>query len=113
MPYIKTVTNKSISKEEETEIKTRIGSAISILGKSEGWLMVDFEENAHLYFKGSNDNLIAYVEVKLFGSASNDACNNMTKEISNIINEVLGIDVSNIYVSYYPTDKWGWKGNNF
>ena len=37
----------------------------------------------------------------------------MTKEISNIINEVLGIDVSNIYVSYYPTDKWGWNGNNF
>ena len=113
MPYIKTVTNSSISKEQENEIKTRIGNAISLLGKSENWLMVDFEENAHLYFKGSNDNLIAYVEVKLFGSASSDSCNNMTKEISNIINEVLGIDVSNIYVSYYPTDKWGWNGNNF
>ena len=113
MPYIKTVTNKSISKEEETEIKNRIGSAISILGKSEGWLMVNFEEDSHLYFKGQNDSLIAYVEIKLFGNASSEACSKMTEEVSRIINEELSIDKSNIYVSYYPTDKWGWNGNNF
>ena len=75
--------------------------------------MVDFEENAHLYFKGSDENKIAYVEIKLYGNASDDACNQMTNEISNIINEIFGIDKSNIYVSYFPTDKWGWNGNNF
>jgi phenylpyruvate tautomerase PptA (4-oxalocrotonate tautomerase family) len=37
----------------------------------------------------------------------------MTEEVTNIISEELGIDKSNIYVSYYPTDKWGWNGNNF
>lgn len=113
MPYIKTTTNSSISSDQELEIKKRIGTAINLLGKSEGWLMVDFEENAHLYFKGSNNNKIAYVEVKLYGSASHDSCNNMTNEITNIINEVLNIDKSNIYVSYYPTNEWGWNGNNF
>ena len=113
MPFINTKTNASITKEQEIEIKTRLGNAVQILGKSEGWLMTNFEENSHLYFKGSNDNLIAYVEIKLFGDAGRELYNKMTEEVSNIINEVLGIDKSNIYVSYYPTSNWGWNGNNF
>lgn len=113
MPYIKTRTNTSISKEQESEIKTRLGNAITNLGKSEQWLMVDFDQNCNLYFQGSNDKLIAYVEVKLYGNASSDAYNKMTNEISNILNEILNIDKNNIYVSYYPTDNWGWNGNNF
>lgn len=113
MPYIKTRTNSNISKEQELEIKKRLGDAISNLGKSEQWLMVDFDSNCNLYFQGSNDNLIAYVEVKLYGNASRDQYSNMTNDISNILNEVLNINKNNIYVSYYPTDNWGWNGNNF
>ena len=113
MPYIKTRTNTSISKEQETEIKKRLGASITNLGKSEQWLMVDFDSDCNLYFQGSNENLIAYVEVKLYGEASSEAYNRMTNEISNILNEVLSIDKSNIYVSYYPTSNWGWNGRNF
>ena len=113
MPFINTKVNTKIDNEKELRIKERLGEAINILGKSEGWLMVNFEEDSHLYFKGQNDSLIAYVEIKLFGNASNEACNKMTEEVSRIINEELSIDKSNIYVSYYPTDKWGWNGNNF
>ncbi len=75
--------------------------------------MVDFDSNCNLYFQGDNNRLIAYVEVKLFGNVSNESCSKMTKEICNILNIVLGINESNIYVSYYPTDKWGWNGANF
>ena len=113
MPFINTKTNAKIDKEKELLIKQRLGQAINILGKNEGWLMINFEEDSHIYFKGQNDSLIAYIEIKLFGNASDDMYNKMTEEVTKIINEELLIDKSNIYVSYYPTDKWGWNGNNF
>jgi phenylpyruvate tautomerase PptA (4-oxalocrotonate tautomerase family) len=113
MPFINTKVNTKISPEKEQIIKEKLGQAISILGKSESWLMVNFDEDSKLYFKGQNNSLIAYIEIKLFGNASDDMCNKMTEEVTNIISEELGIDKSNIYVSYYPTDKWGWNGNNF
>ena len=106
-------TNSTISKEKELSIKERLGNAITNLGKSEQWLMVDFDDNCKLYFQGDNSNLIAYVEVKLYGEASSDSYNRMTNEISNILNEELNISKNNIYVSYYPTNNWGWNGNNF
>ena len=113
MPFINAKVNTKISPEKEISIKEKLGQAINLLGKSEGWLMINFDEDSHLYFKGQNDSLIAYVEIKLFGDASDDMCNKMTEEVTKIISEELSIDKSNIYVSYYPTNKWGWNGNNF
>ena len=113
MPYIKTRTNSGISNEQELEIKRRLGEAIVNLGKSEQWLMVDFDDNCKLYFQGNNEDKIAYVEVKLYGNGSSSQYNSMTNEITNILGEVLGIDKNKVYVSYYPTDNWGWNGNNF
>ncbi len=113
MPFINAKVNTKISQEKELAIKERLGQAISLLGKSEGWLMINFDEDAHLYFKGQNDQLLAYIEIKLFGNVSDDMCKKMTEEVTRIIGEELTIDKSNIYVSYYPTDKWGWNGNNF
>lgn len=113
MPYIQTRTNASIVKEKEIKIKERLGEAIQILGKSENWLMVEFIPECNMYFKGSNENLIAYVDVKLYGASSQENYNTMTMEISKILNEELGISKEHIYVSYGEYDNWGWNGNNF
>lgn len=113
MPYIKTRTNTQITNEQELNIKRRLGESIINLSKTESWLMVDFDPNCHLYFKGDSSQPNAYVEVKLFGKASAEAYNKMTNEITNILNEELSISPSNIYVSYFETDNWGWNGNNF
>ena len=43
-----------ISAEKEEAIKQKLGQAIAIIpGKSEGWLMVGFEDEYTLYFKGN------------------------------------------------------------
>ena len=112
MPYIKIRTNKEVSDDKATNIKTKLGNDISILGKSEDWLMVDIEKADNLFFRGEKTD-IAYIEVKLFGRNDNSHYNNMTREITNNISNNLGIDASNIYVSYYETSNWGWNGNNF
>ena len=112
MPYIKIRTNKQVGEDQASIIKSKLGSDISILGKSEDWLMVDIEEANNLYFRGEKTD-IAYVEVKLFGRCDASHYNNMTKEITTNINTNLGINPDNIYVSYFETSNWGWNGKNF
>ena len=53
MPYIQIRSNKEISKDKELSIKSKLGNAITIVGKSESWLMVEFVDKAKLYFKYS------------------------------------------------------------
>lgn len=114
MPFINSKVNVPITKEQEITIKTKLGKAISLIpGKSEAWLMVGFEDEAKLYFKGDGDCKIAFIEVKIFGKASSQAYDKLTKEICNIYEEVLGISQDKIYVKYEEVSNWGWNGNNF
>ena len=113
MPYISIRTNKKVEDNKAEEIKRKLGEDISILGKSESWLMVDINDVADkLYFRGNKDD-IAYVEVKLFGRSDASHYNIMTENITNNINSNLGIDSDKIYVSYFETSNWGWNGKNF
>ena len=71
MPFINVKVNTEVSTDKETEIKTALGSAIScIRGKSEAWLMVGIEDKCRLYFRGDGQTPAAFVEVKIYGSAS-------------------------------------------
>lgn len=112
MPFINTKTNISISKEKEESIKSKLGKAISIIGKSESWLMVNFEDNARMYFKGENAFPMAFVEVSLYGRASSSSYNSLTSEITSILNEELEIEEDKVYVKYSEIENWGWNGNN-
>ena len=113
MPYISTKVNMPISKQQQTQLKESFGRAIEILpGKSENWLMLSFEENCHLYFKGDDSQKLAFLEVKLFGGASSQAYEAMTKELTDILHRVLDIPAANIYIKYEETKYWGWNGSN-
>ena len=113
MPLITAKTSVEISKEKEVVLKEKLGKAIELIGKSESWLMVNFEDNCRLYFKGDNSQDIAIVEVALFGKASDSQYEKMTAEITKIISETLGVDPSCIYVKYEEVDHWGFNGFNF
>ncbi len=113
MPFINTKYSSTITAEQETALKTELGRAISAVGKSEGWLMLGFEQNCTLYFKGEKSEKIAFVEVSLFGDAGSSAYDRLTGEICRIYGEILGIPADKIYVKYSPTDDWGWNGHNF
>ena len=114
MPFIDTKLNIRLSEEKETILKTRHGEAISHLpGKSEYWLMLNFTDNARMWFRGYNSFPIAMVEVKLFGSVDEATCSEMTGIISRIFQEVLAITPDHVYVKYEFCDRWGWNGENF
>ncbi|WMJ90402.1 phenylpyruvate tautomerase MIF-related protein [Anaerocolumna sp. MB42-C2] len=114
MPYINTKTNTVITKEKEIEIKKKLGKAIELIpGKNENWLMVSFEDQCSMYFKGKSEDRMAFVEVKLFGSADSGAYNKLTAAITTILKEELDINPDHIYVKYEEVSSWGWNGSNF
>ena len=113
MPFINIKTNQSVSKAQQTAIKTELGRAITTLpGKSEQWLMVGIEPEYILYHQGT-DAPAAMVEVQVYGGASGAAYSKLTGEISEILNTELSIPKNRIYVSYTGTPDWGWNGSNF
>lgn len=112
MPFIDSKISLPVSAEKRETIKSRFGKAISILNKTESFLMVGFEDNYDLYMGGNKLERGAYVAVRLFGSASSDACDAMTGEICKIYEEELGIPGQSIYVTYQGIRDWGWNGRN-
>lgn len=112
MPFISTKTNVSISKEQETVLKTGFGKAVSLIGKSEAWLMLSFDDNCKMYFKGS-DAPCAITEVKLYGRAGSSAYDALTANITKLISETLSVSPDRIYVKYEEVQYWGLSGSNF
>ncbi|MBO5859267.1 MAG: hypothetical protein J6R20_05775 [Clostridia bacterium] len=114
MPYIRTTVSNSISETARDNLKKKFGEAIALIpGKTEAWLMLSFEDNMKMYFKGESSEEYAYIEISLFGTTSDAAYDRLTAAVSEIVNEELGIDRANIYIKYEETNHWGWNGNNF
>lgn len=114
MPFIHTRVNRPIDQETEKNLSRQLGKAIALLpGKSEDWLMLQFEDNCHLYFKGDCKKPLAFVNVKLFGASSEVAYERLTAEICRILENALAIDPAQVYVQYDEINHWGWNGSNF
>lgn len=112
MPYIKTTTNTPIPEETRAQIKTQLGRDASILGKTEGWLMVDFCERSALYFQGT-DEPAALVSIDLYGASGAAAYDRMTAAITRLLGDKLGIPADRVFVKYQEYAHWGWNGHNF
>lgn len=112
MPFIDLKTNAKVSAQQSDALKTRLGEAITALGKSENWLMVSVEGEKSLYFKG-DAAASAIAEISLYGRASDAQYDRMTKETTAIISEILSVPADRIYVKYEEVAHWGFGGYNF
>ncbi len=113
MPFINIKTNTSITSDKETSIKKKLGTAVSIIRKSENWLMINFEDMCRMWFRGNSDIPCAFAEVKLYGKASPDEYEELTEKITEMISSELDIQPSQIYVKYEEVKYWGYNGCNF
>jgi hypothetical protein len=113
MPFIDSKITLTLTEDKKEQIKSRLGQAVSLLNKSETYLMVGFEDDYDLYMGGSKLEKGAYVSVSLFGNASSVAYEKMTAEICKILSEELGIPGNAVYVTYHGVSDWGWNGTNF
>ena len=113
MPFINAKFSGTVSSEKETELKSALGDAISLIGKSERYLMVEIEDERRLYFGGSNSEPIAFFDVSLLHSAPRAAYEKLTARLCEIARELMGVDGSNVYVKFEETDNWGYDGFMF
>ena len=113
MPFIHTRVNRPISQEAERAMAQKLGQAVALLGKSENWLMLQFEDSCRLYFRGSDQQPLAFVTVRLYGKGDPVAYDRLTAEITRMLHDTLAIDPAGVYVQYEETDHWGWNGANF
>lgn len=114
MPYISTKTNTTLTAEQKNTLAQKLGDAISVFpGKSEEYLMLAFEDNQSMYFRGKRDEVYVFCEVKIFGSSQDVYFDSMTKKVCNIMSQVIGVLPKNIYVKYEEVSRWGTDGFNF
>ncbi len=113
MPFIDSKVTVSVTEEQKERIKTKLGKAVSLLHKSEPYLMVGILPGYDLWLGGEKLAKGAYVEVSLFGKASPADYSRMTGEICRILAEELAIPADCVYVTYHGLSDWGWNGSNF
>ena len=113
MPFIDTKLSVKTDEAKKENIKKRLGEAVSILHKTESFLMVGFDDEYDLYFAGNKVEKGAYVAISLYGKASSDAYSKMSAEVCRILEEELGIPGDRVYVTYREVSDWGWNGTNF
>ena len=114
MPFISTKTTKSLTPDLERILKEAYGDAITLLpGKTEKWLMLSFDGDAHMAFHGDMESDMAFLTVSLVGSASNEAYDALTKRLCEIMTKELGIPADMVYIKYEEIDHWGFNGFNF
>ncbi len=114
MPFINVKTNTTVTEDQKELVKQKLGKAIELIpGKSEEWLMVAIDDNSSLYFRGKTDRPVAFVEVKIFGSTTEEAYQLETTQITQILKEELLISPDQIFIAYTEIEHWGWNGSNF
>lgn len=111
MPFIKVRISCHITDEQEKALKTRFGKAISLVpGKSEEYLLLEFEDNCRLWLRGEQDEPIAYIEAAIFGNEGHLGYDAFSAEITKAFVEVLGIPSDRIYIKYEDITAWGVAG---
>lgn len=114
MPFINVKTSKELTADKIEAVKSELGKAISLIpGKSEAWLMVNISDNCNLYFKGTDSDNTAFVDVSIFGSASKANCESLTGKICEILFDIAGIPSDRVYVKFEFSDLWGYNGYMF
>ena len=90
MPFINAKFSTPVSSDKENALKSALGEAITLLGKSERYLMVEISDNCRLYFGGRNDAPIAFFDVSLLHSAPRESYEAPTARSCAIAQDVPG-----------------------
>lgn len=111
MPFIKIKTSTEISPEQEVKIKTGLGQAIRLVpGKSEQFLLLEFEDRCRMWLRGQKDDPIAYIEAAIFGNDDHEGFDAFTAAVTKIFVEELKIRPENIYIKFEDIGVWGAQG---
>ena len=114
MPYIEAKMSIKLNNNQKDDLQKKLTDVVSsAFGKPKTYIMTNIEDDKSLYMAERKIEKGAYIAVSLLGSASKSACQALTQEICDILQSDYGIDGANVYVTYHPTELWGWNGSIF
>ena len=91
MPFIDTKVTMKLSDSPKENLKAKLGKAISVMNKSETYLMVGILDGYDLFLGGKKLEKGAFISVQVLGNVDQAQSNKMTAEICKTVNEELGI----------------------
>ncbi len=114
MPYIEFKTNIDLTENDILTLKAKTADdlAASFPGKTENWLMLNFETNRTMFFAGDASPCII-ANVDLFGNQKNEYYDKFTSTLTETLEKATKIPANRIYIKYTEYSHWGWNGGNF
>ena len=109
MPYINLSTSAKI--EDKKKLLEEISILVSSLtNKPKKFVMAKLEDNSKIYFE--DESPCCFLEIKSIGSLNPSE---MSKALSDFINERIGIQLDKIYISFedVSASMWAWNGRTF
>ncbi|KGG02921.1 macrophage migration inhibitory factor family [Prochlorococcus marinus str. MIT 9321] len=109
MPYINIST--SVILEDKKKLLEEISILISSLtNKSKRFVMAKLEDNCEMYF--DDERPCCFLELSSIGSLNPSE---MSRPLSNFVNEKMGIPLDKIYISFndVSASMWAWNGRTF
>jgi phenylpyruvate tautomerase PptA (4-oxalocrotonate tautomerase family) len=114
MPYIEAKLSIKLDDKQKNELQTQLTEVISnAFSKPKAYIMTTIEDEKAIFMAGVQPDSAAYISVGMLGTASKTACLSATQGICKTLNTDYGISGSNIYVTFHPTELWGWNGSMF
>jgi len=115
MPLLRLQTNAPLDGAVRDSLMAALSArAAQLLSKPESYLMVLVEEGVGMMLGGSNDPA-AFFEVRSIGAISPDQAKALSKSLSEIIEEKIGIPAGRVYSNYagWERNMWGHSGSTF
>jgi len=111
MPFISFNTSCKLSAEQKTDIKANFGQLIAILPtKNESYLMLDIADGHTMYNAGAAKERCAFVDVRLYGQSGAEYKNQFVAEMTQMLQDKLGIEPKDVYVNFIELNSWGSGG---
>ncbi len=111
MPLINIRTSIPEIKDEDTFLKEISLKVSQLTGKPEKYVMAMIQTNTAMIFGGEKDNT-CFIEVKSIGALNPSE---MSVELCNAINNMLGISKDRIYINFEDIEakNWGYNASTF
>jgi len=114
MPLLRIESTVVPASDREGELLGQLSALIAqATGKPEQYVMVTFVKAAALIFGRGGDAV--FVDVRSIGGLTGEINRQLSKRISQILADSLGIAADRIYLNFIEVEAthWGWNGDTF
>ena len=114
MPYIHIRLSINLDDSQKNDLQTKVTDIVGVtFSKPKNYIMAEIVDGCSLYMAGNKLDKAAYLSIGMLGAAPKDKCNIVTQSVCEILSSEFGINGSNVYITYHPTELWGWNGMMF